>query len=238
VKGNHPASGGAVSAFSGEREALSGPDSRLSNVVIAGDPATWTVAIATVGLFFVTGMLFWATYGMVKTATSEIGIEEKRLAAEQRPHAYPASLDPWVRQQPPYASGRAREVIPLSNAGPGIAHNVTGYLRFTDGVFVPIVPLTIQPGQTLDASFDWGGSPRQDQWKDARGFLVYDDVAGETWLTEYYVRQSNQGLFFDFEASGRLREFGNLHDRYDIRPEFIRGEANRPLDRALAQASS
>jgi hypothetical protein len=90
-----------------------------------------------------------------------------------------------VRQKSPYEAGRARQVIPLSNAGPGIAHNVTGYLRFyPDGVFVPVVPLTIQPGETLDASFDWGGEPRQDRWEDARGFLVYDDVAGETGLTE------------------------------------------------------
>jgi hypothetical protein len=58
--------------------------------------------------------------------------------------------------------------------------------------------------------------------------LVYDDVAGETWLTEYYVKESNQGLLVDFETSGPVADFGNLHDRYDIPPEFIRDGANRP----------
>jgi hypothetical protein len=206
-------------------------------MALASDAATWTVAGATLGLFLFTACLFAATYGMVKTATRQVGLEEKRLAAAQRPHVYPVTLDSWVRQEPPYEAGRARKVIPLANAGPGIAHNVTGYLRFHDGVFVPVVPLTIQPGQMLDASFDWGGDYRPDRWNDARGFLIYDDVAGETWLTEYYVKESNQGLFFDFEASGPLRDFGNLHRRYDIRPDFIHGPANRPLDRALSQAS-
>lgn len=205
-------------------------------VTLLADAATWTVAGATIGLFIVTGCLFAATFGMVKTAARQVGIEEKRVAATQRPHVYPVTLDAWVRQKPPYDAGRARQVMPLSNAGPGVAHNVTGYLRFHDGVFVPVVPLTIQPGEMLDASFDWGGDYRPDRWEDARGFLVYDDIAGETWLTEYYVKESNQGLFFDFEASGPLSEFGSLHQRYDIRPEFIRGEANRPLGRALAQS--
>jgi len=206
-------------------------------VLVAADSATWTVAAATIGLFAVTGLLYRATYKMVKAARAEIGIEETRIAAGQRPHVYPVTLDPWVRATVPYQEGRAQGVFPLANAGPGIAHNVTGYLRFEDGVFVPVIPLTIQPGQTLDASLDWGGDWRPEKWADARGFLVYCDVAGEIWVTDYYVRESNQGLFFDFDNSGPLAEFGNLHQRYDIRPEFIKGPANRPLDRALSLSS-
>ena len=87
-------------------------------MVLASDAATWLVAAATLGLFVFTACLFAATYGMVKTAARQVGIEERRLAAAQRPHVYPVTLDPWVRQLPPYEAGRARSVIPLANAGP------------------------------------------------------------------------------------------------------------------------
>jgi len=199
--------------------------------------ATWIVAFATVSLFVATGLLFWATKRMVTTAAKQVGIEQDRIAAGQHPHVYPVTLDPWVTTTPPYADGRARHVIPLANAGPGIAHNTTGILVFSDGVFSPIFPLTIQPGQELDARLDFGGGEARglEGWKNAHGFLVYDDLVGVKWMTEYNVRQSNGGsLFFEFQWSGLLSDFGDLTKRFNIPASAMRGEMNNTLDRAIS----
>src|SRR5437868_6284819 len=116
-------------------------------VEMGSDAATWVVAAATVALFGATGLLFWATSRMVRTSARQVDIGAKRAAAAQRPHVYPVTLDPWVAQEYAYANGRAREVIPVANAGAGIAHNVTGMLKFAEGgVFVPLIPVTLQPG--------------------------------------------------------------------------------------------
>ena len=57
--------------------------------------------------------------------------------------------------------------------------------------------------------------------------------APETWCTEYYVRESNERLFFEFEQSGRLAEFGDLFRRFGIALGAVRGAINRTLDQAL-----
>jgi hypothetical protein len=204
--------------------------------VVLADTATWVVAVATVGLFVVTGLLFYATYKVSKTAGAQVKVEQSRVAAEQRPHVFPVSVNAWGRGDPPYEGDIRYRLLPLANAGPGVAHNVTGLLKFRDGVFVPIVPLTIPPGQQYDARLDWGGNLRTEGWDGLRGFALYTDLIGDLWLTDFYVRESNQGRFIDIEDTGPLAKFGNLYQRFQL----VTGPArlNRPLERALALSSS
>lgn len=210
----------------------------IVHVTVGDGVATWIVAVATAALFVTTGFLFLSTRRMVGVTASEVAIERDRLAAAQRPHVYAVTLDEWVTERTPYLDHRARQVIPLANAGPGIAHNVTGLLRFADGIFVPIFPVTIQPGERLDARLNWGGDFRGNSWKNAHGFLAYRDVAGVAWVTEYSIRESNSALFFEFEWSGLLSDFGNIYERMGILlgTVVMRGEMTNTLDRILGES--
>lgn len=106
----------------------------IVRVVTENDTPTWVVAIATVLLFIATFFLFLMTRRMVGTAAAQVTIDADRAAAAQRPHVYPVTLTEWAMHTKPYDDSRWSQMIPIANAGPGIAHNTTGILRLSNGV--------------------------------------------------------------------------------------------------------
>jgi hypothetical protein len=98
----------------------------------------------------------------------------------------------------------------------GVALNVRGNLYFgpPSGVFVSIVPTSLAPGESADLVLNWGGTPIT-EWGRASGYLLYDDVAGVTWRTDYRVREDGR-RFIEVVKAGKLEELGDVG--YDFPP--------------------
>jgi hypothetical protein len=147
----------------------------------------------------------------VRVATDELRIERERLEAAQRPWVIPVGGSGWSRGTDEYA-GRWAEVIPAVNAGPGAAVNIRGRLQLTGlgGQFVDIVPTGLAAGEERDLALSWM-APLTDGWSDARGALVYEDVSGQAWRTDFLVRVAGFRSF-EVTGSGTVEEYGSLED--------------------------
>ena len=142
------------------------------------------LAAATVGLGLVTNRLG-------SFAGRQLELEQRRLEAGQRPHVYPAANPDWIEGSGRYSgSFRWNQVLPVKNGGPGVALNVRGQLHFgpPTGAFVAVVPTSLAPGESADLVLNWGSAPISG-WKGASGFLLYNDIAGVRWRTDYRVRE-------------------------------------------------
>jgi hypothetical protein len=83
------------------------------------------------------------------------------------------------------------------------------YLPPPSGVVVQIVPTSLGPGESTDLRFNWGGGPTEKGWDRARGYLLYEDIAGLTWRTDYRFRQDMR-RYLEVLRSGKLNEIGDI----------------------------
>ena len=106
-------------------------------------------------------------------------------------------------------------MLPVRNGGPGVALNVRGTLYFPppSGVSVQIVQTSIGPGKSADLRFNWGGGPTEEGWDRARGYLLYKDIAGVTWRTDYRFHQ-------DLRRYLEVLQSGKLDDMDDVGVSF------------------
>jgi hypothetical protein len=172
--------------------------------------AEWLVAAGTLALAGATYVLVRVTRRMVAQAGEQVMLEQRRVEASQRPHVFPAASRRWIEGADLPGGMQWLELLPVTNGGPGLAINVRGTLYFAGpgGVSVELVPTSLAPGESEYMRINWGGPPIT-QWADARGFLLYDDIAGETWRTDYVVRAVNR-RYLEVLQTGRLRDLGDV----------------------------
>lgn len=103
------------------------------------------------------------------------------------------------------------QVLPLKNGGPGLALNVHGacFVRSTDGGPRHSRELhggTIAAGDTLDARL----SDAVPGWGGVEGFVEFDDLADEKWVTHFRFGHgpTNQLVCFH-DPPGRVSELGD-----------------------------
>lgn len=136
---------------------------------------------------------------------SNVVIERRRLEAANWPRLFPSPPPTWTAGQGIYAGEASSSVLPVKNAGPGVALNVSGSLDFTnqDGPIVRFVPTTIGPGDTVDLQLDWPNPPSDPaprglpkvwspkrlvtDWKNVPGRFLCQDVDGGHWLTTFSI---------------------------------------------------
>lgn len=185
--------------------------------VVVHQPTDWWASGAAIAVAVLTGGLALATYLMARATSSEVRLERRRMDDAVRPHVYPQTHANWVDQSANYAQDRWVYVIPVTNAGPGTALNVRGRFRLRNGTFMTLLPTSLYPAQTLDVRIDWGGSqPIMDGWADAHGYLIYEDTSGATWRTDYFIRESNQRKYFEFEKTLRWNRDTEPLDEFQI----------------------
>jgi hypothetical protein len=166
------------------------------------------VAIGTLGLAFVTFLLVRTTKRMVKTASDELTLEKQRIEASQRPYVLPTPSGRWIEGQTP-----RNEVLPIRNAGGGVALNIRGRLYFPEGTTVSVVPTSLGPGDSTDLRINWGGEPRGGSWANARGYLLCEDVVAVTWRTDYAYREDRR-RYIEVLQIGQLDELGEVEQDF------------------------
>jgi len=174
--------------------------------------ADWFVATGTLAL---AGATFW----LARRAGEQLKVERQRIEAAQRPMVYPLASYEWTQGIPGSGYDISRQhVLPLKNAGPGVAVNVHGACFFQNPAIGGRTSLeleggTIGPGDLLDARLERpltsGG------WAGATGFVVYEDVAGDEWVTHFRFGfgRGNQLVCFH-EQPGLVKKLGDPRTRY------------------------
>jgi hypothetical protein len=156
--------------------------------------ANWSVAIGTIAVAVATLALAWVTRRSVRTATDELRLERQRLTAAQWPRVFPNPPLTWSEGAPPYNQDPRpwASVLPVKNAGPGVALNVRARLDWSApaGVHVESVPTSLAPDDSADLRINWGVQPRTD-WADVSGALTYSDITGAVWQTHFHVSIGN-----------------------------------------------
>ena len=189
-------------------------DPETSSANVADDVlAEWLVAGGTLVLALATFALVLVTWRMVAQAGEQVALEQRRVEASQRPYVFPAASRRWIEGADLPRGMEWFELLPVTNVGPGVAINVRGtlYLAGPSGASVELVPTSLAPGESEYMRINWEFQPLNHwaEWADARGFLLYDDIAGETWRTDYVVRAVNR-RYLEVLQTGRLRDLGDV----------------------------
>lgn len=168
--------------------------------------AEWFVALGT-------GALALATYALARRAKQQID-------AATRPLVYPLVSYEWAQGTAGSRyDGRSSEVLPLKNGGHGVAMNVHG------ACYLPNPPPgsprrslevqggTIAAGDLLDARLE---ETLAQGWREGiDGFVVYEDTAGDEWVTHFRFGRGRTGQLVCFhEPPGRVADLGDPRLRY------------------------
>jgi hypothetical protein len=171
---------------------------------ITGDFWNWPgwsffVAVGTLALAGVTYVLVRATRDSVTSAARQIEIERKRTEAAQWPRVFPAPSADWVGSTDRYSGEWSSRLLPVKNGGPGVALNVQADLDFTSqegGTIIRTSTTSIASGDEVDLRLDWPNPPRsststgtgvQTLWLNVKGRLLYQDLAGNHWVTNFTI---------------------------------------------------
>jgi hypothetical protein len=175
------------------------------------------LAVATFTLAFFTFLLGVITWTSVKTSARQVEIEQRRLTAAQKPRVFPAPSREWTDGAAPYDGPLHRfDVIPVTNGGLGPALNVRARLEYGgrgSGTVVQTVPTSLAPNASADLRLN---SKAPSDWSNVAGGIVYEDVSGGLWQTDFRITQegghigesgSIEGgrLYFDVRETELLR---------------------------------
>jgi hypothetical protein len=183
--------------------------------------AEWFVALGTLALAIATFSLARQTRGLalgadeevkavrdeaeavresVKVQQSQLDLQRAETRRLARPSVYPVMDSEWARGDGRFAMPNERNsTLVLENAGPGLAWDVRGEVRWRNANSEPcvtkILPTMVLPGQRADVRLEYV----IDSWETAEGHLVYADVlSGEAvWRTEFRVSRSGSAYFVE-----------------------------------------
>lgn len=183
--------------------------------------AEWSVALGTLALAIATFSLARQTRGLaigaeeevkavrdeaeavresVKVQQGQLDLQREETRRLARPSVYPVIDSEWARGEGRFSMlTEKNSTLVLENAGPGLAWDVRGEVRWRNTNSEPcvttVLPTMVLPGQRADVRLEHA----IDSWETAEGYLVYADVlSGQAvWRTEFRVRQSGSTYFVE-----------------------------------------
>jgi hypothetical protein len=176
---------------------------------------SWLVALAVVVavvLLSVEGGWGWKGWSALVAigtlalagATFLLGREAQRQGeAATRPDVLVHVTDEWATGTGRYA-GRAKAVLPLVNAGPGVAINVRGVLRWATvryGARSVFTASNMAPGATIDVRLEHEALA---EWEGQNGAIFYSDLSGHEWYNQFWFESWFGQLFARQDAPARI----------------------------------
>ena len=163
--------------------------------------ATFIAAGAAILLGLVTLGLVIVTRQMVGKASDEIKLERRRLEEASKPRVFPAPTGHWgdtsvyAGLQPgpggPRQNPGGRNVLPVTNGGPGVALNVRAQFRGATGehLVAETIPTSLGPDESRELVIKWQaeGIPGGQ----LRGLLHYYDISGVQWRTRFRIEEED-----------------------------------------------
>lgn len=187
--------------------------------------AEWGVALGTMLLAATTAWLAYearregrASAHATTIMGEQVELQRVQMNLATQPLVYPAVTRAWASRVAGsgYDSAGA-QLLPLRNGGPGLALNVHGACYITDPTrgtrrSFEIHGGSIAAGEVFDARAE---SPVVSGWSGVDGFVTYEDISGEEWVTHFRFGQGRTGQLIGFhDPPARVREVGDPRERH------------------------
>lgn len=177
--------------------------------------ANWAVAVGTILLASATFRLARRAGDEAKAVKDEaqrvgeqVELQREQLELANRAFVYPWLPHDWVMGTGYWNTADLRlALLPLKNAGPGVARNVRGRVIWNLGPgqwrHAYIAASTIAPGDNENGRIS---PPTNDGWSGALGYVRWVDLAGEEWVTYFRMDKKGDLLVGEHQPPERIEE--------------------------------